>query len=238
MIGKPEHGRTFSASRRVRLADVSPKGRLRLDAVARYLQDVANDDAVDAIGEDAAAWVVRRTTLRIERLPNFRDDLTLTTWASGVGSRWAERRTSITGSAGGSIEAAALWVHVDLATGRPKVLPAEFERAYGEAAGGRAVSARLGHDGPPTGAERHGWTTRFSDFDVLGHVNNAVYWAVVEEFLSVEAPVTVEVEYKGGIDRGQEVRVLTAPDSLWITADDTVAASARLKGEGLYSLTL
>lgn len=229
MIPLPIRGRTFSAGRRVRLADVTPKGRLRLDAVARYLQDVANDDAVDAIGEDAAAWVVRRTSLRVERFPTFREDVTLTTWASGVGSRWAERRTSIVGADGGSVEAAALWVHVDLVTGRPKVLPPDFERQYAEAAGGRTVSARLTHDAPPPDVDGHEWISRFSDFDVLGHVNNAVYWAIVEEFLDVVAPLDIELEYKGGIDRGQRVGVITGPGALWITADQAVAASARLR---------
>ncbi|MFM2113860.1 MAG: hypothetical protein RL643_818, partial [Actinomycetota bacterium] len=31
----------------MRLGDVTPKGRLRLDATARYLQDIATDDALD-----------------------------------------------------------------------------------------------------------------------------------------------------------------------------------------------
>src|SRR5205823_5502115 len=120
LIPRPTSGRTFSGTARVRLGDVTPKGRVRLDAVARYLQDVANDDAVDAIGEDAASWVVRRTQMQVDRFPVFREDLRLTTWASGTGGRWAERRTSVEGHRGGSIEAAALWVHVDAATGRPK----------------------------------------------------------------------------------------------------------------------
>jgi acyl-ACP thioesterase len=200
--------RRFTAERRVRLSDVTPKGRLRLDAVARYLQDVANDDAVDGIGDDAAAWVVRRTTLAVERFPVLREELTLATWASGVGSRWAERSTSITGAEGGEILATALWVHVDLRSGRPKVLPPDFERVYGESAGGRAVSARLQHGPPPDGAEAAPWPVRFADFDVLGHVNNAVYWAIVEEHLDLHAPVTVEVEYRGGVDRGQAVQVV------------------------------
>jgi len=81
------------------------------------------------------------------------------------------------------------------------------------------------------------WRPRFADFDVLGHVNNTVYWAIVEEFMDLSAPVTVELEYRGGIDRGQDVRVLSAPDCLWITADDAVAASARAGAEPIYSLT-
>jgi len=226
-------GRTYSATRPVRLSDVTPKGRARLDAVARYLQDIGNDDAVDGIGEAASAWVVRRTTLAVERFPVFREVLTLSTWASGVGSRWAERSTSITGSEGAAIHATALWVHVDLATGRPKRLPESFDAVYGEAAGGREVSARLGHDNPPDGAAAVPWPARFSDFDVLGHVNNAVYWAVVEEHFDLVAPVTVVLEYRGGIDRGQAATVVTAGDSLWIVAEGSVAASARLSTEQL-----
>jgi len=225
--------RRFSASRPVRLSDVTPKGRARLDAVARYLQDIGNDDAVDGIGEAASAWVVRRTTLAVERFPVFREVLALSTWASGVGSRWAERSTSITGSEGAAIHATALWVHVDLATGRPKRLPETFDAVYGEAAGGREVSARLGHDNPPDGAVAVPWPARFSDFDVLGHVNNAVYWAVVEEHFDLVAPVTVVLEYRGGIDRGQAATVVTAGDSLWIVAEGSVAASARLSTEQL-----
>jgi acyl-ACP thioesterase len=202
---------------------------MRLDAVARYLQDIAHDDGIDAIGDEATAWVVRRTTLRVEQFPIFRESLELATWASGAASRWAERRTSITGSGGGSIEVTAVWVHVDLVTGRPKPLPADFDRLYGEAVAGRTVSARLTHDGPPPGREGAPWPPRFSDFDVLGHVNNAVYWAVVEEHLDLVAPVTVELEFRGGIDRGQVTEVVVDGHSLWIVADGAVAASARVE---------
>ncbi|MEY2460039.1 MAG: hypothetical protein QOG30_1869, partial [Acidimicrobiaceae bacterium] len=140
---------------------------------------------------------------------------------------------SIQGSEGGAIHTTALWVHVDLRTGRPKRLPADFDRLYGEAAAGREVSARLGHDDPPVSAGPVPWPARFSDFDVLGHVNNAVYWAVVEEHLDLKAPVTVVLEYRGGIDRGQSAGVVVDGDSLWIVADGAVAASARITAEGL-----
>jgi acyl-ACP thioesterase len=215
------------------LSDVTPKGRMRLDAVARHLQDIAHDDGIDAIGDEATAWVVRRTTLHVEQFPVFRESLKLSTWASGAGSRWAERRTSITGSGGGSIEVTAVWVHVDLATGRPKVLPADFDRLYGEAVGGRTVSARLTHDGPPEGVAGVPWPLRFSDFDVLGHVNNAVYWAVVEEHLDLIAPVAVVLEFRGGIDRGQAPEVVVQGDWLWMVASGAVAATARINAEGL-----
>jgi len=217
----------------VRLSDVSPKGRVRLDAVARYLQDIAGDDGHDAIGGEADPWVVRRTLISVERFPVLREVLTLTTWASGAGARWAERRTSIEGDRGALIDTASLWVHVDLDSGRPKKLSDAFWDQYGESVGGRTIHARLLHrDEPPAGVKPVPWAPRFADFDVLGHVNNAVYWAVVEEHLDLEAPVAAELEYRGGIDRGQDVAVVVAADALWILAGGTVAASARIVAPG------
>jgi len=227
LVAQPSSGRTFTGEARVRLGDVSPKGRMRLDAIARVLQDVANDDGVDAVGQrEAASWIVRRTTIAVEQFPVFREDLTATTWASAAGGRWAERRTSITGDRGARLEAAALWVYVDLATGRPRKLDPWFFEAYGESVGGRTITARLSHGDPPDGANARPWAPRFADFDVVGHVNNAVYWAMVEEFLDVSAPTSVEVEYRGGIDRDQQVEVIRAADALWMTADGAVAATA------------
>jgi len=223
--------RRFSATRPVRLSDVSPKGRLRLDAVARHLQDIAADDGHEALGAEADPWVVRRTTISVERFPILREVLELTTWASGAGGRWAERRTSIVGDRGGRIEATALWVYVDLDSGRPKKLTDAFWAHYGESVGERRIHARLTHHDPPADADTEAWTPRFTDFDVLGHVNNAVYWAIVEEFFDLSAPTAVEVEYRGGIDRGQTVEVVVAPDALWMTADGAVAATALQKAD-------
>ena len=228
LVPRPSRGRVFTGERAVRLGDVSPKGRLRLDAVARYLQDVANDDGADAIGEDAMAWVLRRMTVRIDCFPILRERLTLSTWASGVGSRWAERRTSIEGARGGRVEAAAIWVHIDMASGRPRRLTPGFDEHYLEATGGRAVAARLQHGDPPAAPdERRPWPARFADFDVLGHVNNAVYAAMVEEALDLAAPCEVELEFRGGISRGDPVELVRSGTALWVTAGDAVAATAQ-----------
>jgi acyl-ACP thioesterase len=226
---KPEHGRKFSATRRVRLGDVTPKGRMRLDAAARYLQDIAADDGHDAIGPAADPWVVRRTRFEVEQFPVLREEVEVTTWASAAGGRWAERRTSIVGERGGRIEGAALWVYVDLDTGRPKRLSDDFWQHYGESIGDETLSARLHHPNSPDGATVIAWTPRFADFDVLGHVNNAVYWAIVEEHVDVKAPVSLEVEFRGGLDRGQLVEVVAEGDALWILGDGEVAASARVE---------
>ena len=66
----------------------------------------------------------------------------------------------------------------------PKRLPESFLGLYGEAAGGRTVGSRLRAAGPPSdGVERRPWVLRRTDFDILGHVNNAAYWVVLEELV-------------------------------------------------------
>ena len=65
LLPPPASGRRYSATRRVRLGDVDPRGRMRFDAIARHLQDVASDDAADS-GLDGG-WVVRRTLIAVTR---------------------------------------------------------------------------------------------------------------------------------------------------------------------------
>ncbi|MEZ5168258.1 MAG: hypothetical protein R2695_17915 [Acidimicrobiales bacterium] len=62
---RPTAGRVFEAGRRVRLGDVDPSGRCRLDAVVRHLQDVARDDSADSELNDPMNWIVRRTLLQV-----------------------------------------------------------------------------------------------------------------------------------------------------------------------------
>ena len=235
LVERPASGRVFEGARRVRLADVSPAGRLRLDAAARFLQDVSADDTADAALPDAEAWVVRKTVIEVTAFPRYLEPIALATWCSGTGSHWAERRISIAGDAGRGIEAATTWVHFDTATGRPSRIPAGFDEIYGEAAGGRRVKARLDHPDPPAGElDGFAWPLRFTDFDVLGHVNNAACWQIVEEALSarrdLRAPLRAEVQHRTAIERGATVEVRVAHDDqalhLWATADGAIALTA------------
>gem|GEM_PF-5053940 len=142
----PISGRTFTTTRRVSIDDSSPDGRMELDAVARFLQDAGNDDTDDAgMAELGLAWVARRATMEVRSPAKARELLTIRTWCSGTGSRWAERRTSITGDHGASIEAAVIWVHLDAETGRPTKWGEGFANTYLESTGGRRVDAKLRH---------------------------------------------------------------------------------------------
>lgn len=293
MVAPSGRGRSFSSRGRVRLGDASPGGRLRCDAMARILQDVSDDDTRDA-GLDGMAWVVRRTVLDVHTFPRYLETYRLVTWCAGLGSRWAERRTTLIGDDGGHVEAATLWVSVDPASNRPTRPSPAFLEVFGPSCNERTVSSKLivppvtpdavrvapataalaalavpaappALAAPPAPAPapapspspssspasaravpaatldavtEHPWSLRFSDFDVLGHVNNAIYWAIVEELLAeardLRAPMRAIVEHEAPLEPGVAPRLFVrrSEDSLaatlaWLPAPtDSATASA------------
>ncbi|MGH9187974.1 MAG: acyl-[acyl-carrier-protein] thioesterase, partial [Acidimicrobiales bacterium] len=232
----PGRGRVFTHARRVHLGDASPAGRLRFDALARFLQDVSNEDTRDSGLEALMSWVVRRTVVDVHRPAVFGELLDLATWCSGTGGRWAERRVAIAGDQGARIETATLWVHVDVDTLRPARLPEAFFALFGEAADGRTVRARLQLPGPTEaeGLVTRRWPLRFVDFDVLDHLNNAAYWVPVEEELArrrdLRAPVRAIVEHVREVERGAELAVAVVDHadsvSLWLQSESGTHAAA------------
>ena len=148
LVPLPDAGRVFrdptGAPRRCRR-----DGRLRFDALARYLQDVSNDDTRDAGFADAMGWVVRRTVVEVRSARGPGEAVTLRDVlrrhgaavgrAPGVGGgRRGRRRRG--GDAVGAPRLATM-------TAR-RVCP-EFMALFAEAAGGRTVRARLLHPTAP-----------------------------------------------------------------------------------------
>jgi acyl-ACP thioesterase len=210
-ITRPTEARSFMTRRRVRLADMDVAGRVRLDAVARFLQDAAIDDVQESgWGTPDHLWVVRR--IRVDVIaPLLHDrELEVTTWCSGVAAIAAGRRWSVLGDAGGRIEVDSVWIHLD-----PELRPARIGDfgPYGVAAAGRSVSTKLVLPDPPVGVPRAPWPLRSTDLDAHGHVNNAVYWQAVEDWLArdgVDAtvPCRAELDYREPLDLGDELELV------------------------------
>lgn len=230
----PPGSRRIAAERRVRLGDVTPSGRLRLDAVARYLQDIATDDVDDAGVE--GSWVTRRVVLRVHSLPRYGAPLQIETFCTGAGPRWAERRTDVRLGDRLAVEARAIWVFLD-PQGATAPLPPGFFEHYGAAAG-RRVSGRLRLAMPAEDAPARAWPLRRSDFDLLDHVNNAIALAAMEDELarrparqSDRRLSNVQIEYRAPIDPGDEPQLVSSwsDDALdcWLRVDDEVRVSVR-----------
>jgi acyl-ACP thioesterase len=209
------------------IADADGAGRCRLDAMARWLQDVAYLDLVDAGFEGRGAWIVRRTRIRVEAFPRFGEELHLRTFCSGIARFSAERRTSIRGEQA-DVETVARWVCLDPERGRPMRFPPDFISTYEESAQGRDANVRRRHPDPPGGAERSAWFFRASEMDPAGHINNSHYWAPLEEELA-EGPeperIDAEIEFRDPAMPG-EAAVLRDGSSMWVAGTDgTVHAS-------------
>jgi acyl-ACP thioesterase len=229
----PATGRVYATSRTVRAADVTPAGRLRLDAFARYLQETAEDDVADTGWRASYGWLARRCAVSARGYPVLGDRVTLRTFCTGTGPRWAERTTTLAGPADELMQATAIWVAIGPG-GEPTGLGPGFHGCYGEAAGGRRVSARLTLPAPGTAAAGCPWPVRASDFDPAGHVNNTVHWQAAEDILAGLGwlPAAAELEYHQPILPGDAPRLLAsrATDQVlfWLVNDQGRLASGRL----------
>ncbi len=192
----------------MRLSDLDASGRVRLDALARFLQDVAIEDVQETgWGLPDHLWFIR--SIRVDVLVPFLDDreVDLVTWCSGLAVIAAGRRWSLNGNAGGRAEVESVWVHLG-----PDERPARIEGfgIYTEGTGGRTVSTRLELPDPPAAAGREPWPVRVSDIDLHGHVNNAVYWQAVEDGLRREGPgparpLRAYLDYRQPTDLGEDL---------------------------------
>lgn len=181
-----ETSRQFQLNRRVALSDTDPTGRLRIDACARYLQDVAAFDAIDADISDIGNWVLRQNNLFISSLPNYGSQVNSRTYLTGSGRAWVERTSVISDIDSGDrlITARALWVLTSATSGAPISIPERLYEIYGPLALQHKVGIRdAKRETMPAEVSPLDWRIRFSDQDILRHLNNATYLEALEEVL-------------------------------------------------------
>ena len=211
-------------------------GRVRLDALARYLQDAAIDD-VDETGWGAPdhLWVLR--SIRIDVVRPLLDDreVALETWCSSVAAVAAGRRWSVGGDRGGSIEVDSVWIHLG-----PDARPARLDGfgVYAESTRGHRASTKLELRSPRPGLPRVPWPFRLSDLDLAGHVNNAAYWQAIEMRQSLAGPDLRQpyrafLDYRHAIDLGEPVELVEDPAGGWLdvafVVGEVVKAVARVE---------
>ncbi len=178
--------RQFELNRRVALSDTDPSGRLRIDACARYLQDVAAFDAIDADISQMGNWVLRQNNILFSSLPSYGQEVRSKTYLTGSGRAWVERTSIISDLESGKrlIAARALWVLTSLTSGAPISVPGSLYKIYGPLALQHRVSIRdAKREMLPEAAKPMAWQIRYSDQDILSHLNNATYLEALEEVI-------------------------------------------------------
>lgn len=210
------HPDVFEQHWPVRVGDIDRTGRLRLDAATRHIQDVGQDHLRELGFEDThPLWIVRRTMVDLIRPIEFQDILRLRRWCSGTSNRWCEMRVRIDGRKGGLVESEAFWININRDTQMPSRISDDFLEGLHRTTDvdrlrWKAYLKAQGRDG--AGQIRE-YPVRFTDIDLFDHMNNSVYWSVVEDYLSaypelLRAPLRVTIEHDAPVALGDKLEII------------------------------
>lgn len=212
------HPDVFDRQWPLRVADIDRRGRLRMDAAARHIQDIGQDQLRE-MGYEAThpLWIVRRTMMDLIRPIEFQDLLRVRRWCSGTSNRWCEMRVRIDGKrSGGLIESEAFWININRETQGPARISEDFLTGLKRTTSVDRLrwKAYLKAGGREEAAEVHEYPIRFTDIDLFDHVNNSVYWSVVEDYLSaypelLAAPLRVTLEHDAPVALGDKLEIVS-----------------------------
>lgn len=230
-------GRIFTTSKKSRIQDTTIDGKIRLDAVARIVSEISEEDLVDLDCPNTRWWMARKITIEVLEEGVGQQQFTCQTWAGGMAHVAAERRVALASGDGAAYETSTTWISIAPETGKPALLPKWFADEYTEACDGRKASIRTTHPPVAEGADEIVWPLRQVDFDQHGHVNNGAYWPVVEEVIARydfdrSRKYRVEIEFRSGVPIAPAVALRVQQQSsgltIWWVVDDDVAASATI----------
>lgn len=212
------HPDVFDTGWPLRVADVDRTGRLKFDAATRHIQDIGSDHLRELGYEKThPLWIVRRTMIDLIRPIEFQDMLRLRRWCSGTSNRWCEMRVRIEGKRGrGLMESEAFWININRETQGPARIADDFIAGLRRTTDVNRLrwkpylTAGLREDAH----EIREYPVRVSDIDIFDHMNNSVYWSVVEDYLYnhpelLQKPLRVTIEHDLPVALGDKLEILS-----------------------------
>ena len=212
------HPDVFDVQWPLRVADIDRVGRLKFDAAARHIQDVGSDQLREmGFEETHPMWIVRRTMVDLIRPIEFKDVLRLRRWCSGTSNRWCEMRVRIDGLRnGGLMESEAFWINFNRETQGPARIADDFMEGLQRTTKVDRLrwKAYLKAGSREDAVDVRAYPVRVSDIDIFDHVNNSVYWSVVEDYLSehpdlLTRPLRVTIEHDLPVALGDNLEIIT-----------------------------
>ncbi len=162
--------------------DVDAKKQASLQAICRYMQEIAALHAIklklgfhDMMKENRA-WVLAQMVIQMERYPRFQEQIYVKTWSNGPDGRYAMRDFEITDADGNAIaKASSTWFVVDIKEKSICRLDNYF-KGYDYNNISYAIGRKPDRIKPFQEADQElDIQARYSDVDINGHVNNVRY---------------------------------------------------------------
>lgn len=210
------HPDVFDIQWPLRVADVDREGRLKFDAATRHIQDIGTDQLREmGFEETHPLWIVRRTMIDMIEPIVFKDILRLRRWCSGTSNRWCEMRVRIDGRKGGLVESEAFWININRETQGPARISDDFIEGLRRTTSESRLrwKAYLKAGLRQDAEDVRQFPVRVSDIDIFDHMNNSVYWSVVEDYLYsqpelMRAPLRVTIEHDLPVALGDKLEII------------------------------
>jgi acyl-ACP thioesterase len=208
---QPSDGYIYRTSWAVPTGDIGDQLQLRLDGVARYIQEVGAENLLDA-GEAEAHphWLVQRTVIDVIEPIEWPNEVSFSRWCSALSTRWCTMRVDLVGEEGGRIETEGFWIAINERTLTPQRVSDSLIEKFASTTGEHRLKWRPWLTDPTEVDVVRPFALRHTDIDVFEHVTNTAYWHAVHEVMAevpdvCRAPFRAVVEYRRPIQHGEDV---------------------------------
>ena len=204
-----------TVSKRIGFYEIDSDYKLRLKPLLNVMQEAAATHSdlagcsTAALLAEGRAWVLHRMVLQVHRPPALGDELSVITWHKGSRGFRSYRDFEILAEEEKLVSAASLWLLIDTRRKRILKVPPDVAERYGsEEIDGLEINI---DQWKPDLAFEPDITVpvaiRPSDYDPLGHVNNALYFDYLETLMenALEKPGKkgrLGIEFNKEIPRG------------------------------------
>ena len=237
----PDAGYVYRSAWRVATGDIGGDLQLRLDSVARYIQEVGAENLVDAgEAEEHPHWLVQRTVIDVIAPIEFPNEVAFSRWCSALSSRWCTMRVDLVGSDGGRIETEGFWIAINAKTLTPQRVTDTLIERFASTTTQHRLKWRPWLQNPGDLDQAMAFPLRRTDIDLFEHVTNTAYWHAIHEVMAMvpevcTPPYRAVIEYRRPIKFGEDLtvrwgRVDDEPEvQIALTVGDDVRAAALLR---------
>ncbi|GJF10440.1 hypothetical protein NGTWS0302_26270 [Mycolicibacterium cyprinidarum] len=235
----PATGYVYRTSWPVATGDLDGNLHLRLDGVARYIQEVGAENLVDAgEAEDHPHWLVQRTVIDVIEPIEFPNHVSFSRWCSALSSRWCTMRVDLVGTDGGRIETEGFWIAINSKTLTPQRVSDTLIERFASTTDIHRLRWRPWLENPGAADNTTSFPLRRTDIDIFEHVTNTAYWHAIHEVMALvpdvcTPPYRAVIEYRRPIKYGEVVTIewtRHGPDvQIALAVGDDVRAAALLR---------